>query len=206
MEPHRRKNRSTGYRAESHRTIYHSTEPHRSMSYFSKTHRTIYITAPHRTVGFTISENRTERHLKISAFLKTVPNRTVRFSISENRTVYGRITVNNPGIFVPGWSVDYSAASKGRQKIPIYHVLRSNFYFIYNPDDSCHAHRQMFTHTQQELARIASRNTQGSPQQQQKKTHAHTHTHRQTNYVMAPCTHPGRYEEAFLPRGRKRPH
>ena len=97
VEPHRSKNRSTGYRAESHRTIYHSTEPHRSMSYFSTTHRTIYITAPHRTVGFTISENRTERHLKMSAFLKTVPNRTVRFSISENRTVYGRITVNNPG-------------------------------------------------------------------------------------------------------------
>ena len=40
VEPHRRKNRSTGNRAEPHRTIYHSTEPHRRIYDIWKPHRT----------------------------------------------------------------------------------------------------------------------------------------------------------------------
>ena len=77
VEPHRRKNCSTGNRAEPHRTIHHSTEPHRT----------------------------------IPEFLKTAPNRTVGFSIPENRTVYGRIAVNNPGNYLVSvkirfWALD----------------------------------------------------------------------------------------------------
>ena len=83
VEPHRRKNRSTGNRAKPHRTIYHSTEPHRRIYDICKTAPNCTvgsITAPHRTVGFTISAIR----IKISAFLK--PHRTGPYDFRFQKT------------------------------------------------------------------------------------------------------------------------
>ena len=68
VEPHRTKKRSTWNRAELHRTIYHSTEPHSSF---------YDIWKPQRTVGFLISESRTEPHRRI--YHSTEPHRRISF-------------------------------------------------------------------------------------------------------------------------------
>ena len=51
-------------------------------------------TAPNRTVGFTISENRTEPYRRIPDFLKNAPNRSVGYITAPNRAVGFRIFQN----------------------------------------------------------------------------------------------------------------